>query len=83
MKQSAKKRGPERGPEEVGDIAYLLDRLSSSAGGRTTKRPSIGKALSSMLKPMPSLCGKAAPIRVHFFWVLPLFSYPSTVKTFK
>lgn len=36
-----------------------------------------------MLKPMPSLCGNAAPILVHFFWVLPLLSYSSTVKTLR
>jgi hypothetical protein len=34
-----------------------------------------------MLNPIPSLCGNAAPMRVHFFPVLPLFSYSSTVKT--
>jgi hypothetical protein len=27
--------------------------------------------------------GKAAPIRVQRFWVLPLFSYSSTVKTLR
>jgi len=42
----------------------------------------MGKARSSMLKPRPSLCGKAAPILVHFFCVLPLLSYSSTVKTY-
>ena len=43
----------------------LLPLLSSVSGGSTTKRPSTGKALSSMLKPSPSLCGNAAPMRVQ------------------
>jgi hypothetical protein len=60
----------------------LLLRLSSAgSGGRTTRRPSTGNALSSMLKPVPSLCGKAAPIFVRRFCVLPPRSYSSTVKT--
>jgi hypothetical protein len=50
--------------------SYLL-RLSSLSGGRTTRRPSIGKAFSSMLKPMPSLWGNAAPILVQRLPVLP------------
>jgi hypothetical protein len=33
--------------------------------GRTTRRPSTRKALSSMLNPGPSLCGKATPILVQ------------------
>ena len=42
---------------EVGENAYFPLRLlrSSVSGGRTTKRPSIGKALSSIEKPSPSL----------------------------
>jgi hypothetical protein len=40
---------------------YLL-RPSSLSGGSTTSRPSTGNAFSSTLKPIPSLCGKAAPI---------------------
>jgi hypothetical protein len=37
-----------------GTVAYLLLRLSLESGGRTTRRPSIGNAFSSMLKPEPS-----------------------------
>lgn len=80
--ESKKKRGPVRAPE-VSGIAYLLDRLSSPSGGRATSRPSIGNAFSSILKPFPSLCGKAAPILVQRFPGLPLLSNSSTVKTFK
>jgi hypothetical protein len=47
-----------------------------------TKRPSSGIAFSSILNPIPSLCGKAAPILVQRFPVLPLLSNSSTVKTF-
>jgi hypothetical protein len=36
-----------------------------------------------MEKPIPSLCGKAAPILVHFLPVLPSRSYSSTVKTLR
>jgi len=75
------KRGPER-PQRSWRGAYLV-RLSSLSGGRTTNRPSIGKALSSMLNRKPSLCGKAAPILVQRFPVLPLLSYSSTVKTLR
>jgi hypothetical protein len=57
--------------------------LSSVSGGRTTKRPSIGNAVSSMLNPSPSLCGNAAPILVQRFCVLPSLSYSSTVKTLR
>jgi hypothetical protein len=71
-----------RAPESRG-IAYLLDRLSSPSGGRSTRRPSMGNAFSSMLNPIPSLCGKAAPILVHLLPVLPLLSNSSTVKTLR
>jgi hypothetical protein len=79
-----KKWGAPKGSLRWGRSTYL-DRLlaSSVSGGRTTKRPSIGNARSSMLKPDPSLWGKAAPILVHFFPVLPLLSYSSTVKTLR
>ena len=40
---------------EVENVLDYLFRFSSLSGGRATSRPSIGKALSSMLKPMPSL----------------------------
>jgi hypothetical protein len=63
-------------------MAYLL-RLSSPSGGRTTSRPSTGNALSSIENPGPSLCGKAAQILAQRFWVLPLLSYSSTVKTLR
>jgi hypothetical protein len=63
---------------------YLLLRLSSAgSGGRTTRRPSTGNALSSIENPIPSLCGKAAPIFVHRFCDLPSRSYSSTVKTLR
>jgi hypothetical protein len=75
-----KKKGP-KGPKESSAMAYL--RLSSPSGGNTMSMPSMGKALSWTENPIPSLCGKAAPILVHFFPVLPLLSYSSTVKTFK
>lgn len=45
--------------------------------------PSMGNALGSILKPIPSLCGNAVPIRVQRFWVLPLLTYSSTVKTLR
>jgi hypothetical protein len=48
-----------------------------------TNRPSSGTALSSILKPRPSLWGKAAPILVHRLPVLPLLSNSSTVKTLR
>jgi hypothetical protein len=60
--------------------AYLQLRSSSGSGGR---RPSTGRAWSSMLNPSPSLCGKAAPILVQRFWALPSLSYSSTVKTLR
>ena len=37
-----------------GETVYLV-RLSSLSGGRTTRRPSTGKALSSIENPIPSL----------------------------
>jgi hypothetical protein len=63
---SEQKRGPVRAPESDGtDYLPLRVLLSSVSGGRTTRRPSIGKAFSSMLNPRPSLCGNAAPMRVQ------------------
>ena len=50
--------------------------------GRTTSRPSIGNALSSIENPRPSLWRNAAPIFVHFLPVFPLLSYSSTVAQF-
>lgn len=50
---AAKKRA-HLGPRKLLADGYLLDRPSSLSGGRTTSRPSTGKAFSSMLKPMPS-----------------------------
>jgi hypothetical protein len=77
-----KRIGAREGPEGSGATAYLLLRLSSAgSGGRTTSRPSTGNALSSIEKPAPSLCGKAAPILVQRFCVLPSRSYSSTMKT--
>jgi hypothetical protein len=46
--------GARRAPE-INVIAYLPLRLSSVSGARTTSRPSIGNAASSMLNPIPSL----------------------------
>lgn len=71
------KHGALAGPEVIGTKTYLLDRSSLPSGGRTTKRPSTGNAISSMLKPKPFLCGKAAPILVRRLPVLPLLSYSS------
>jgi hypothetical protein len=76
----AKKRGGTReGPRGRRQAGYL-DRSSLESGGNTTSRPSSGIALSSMLKPGPSLWGKAAPILVQRLPALPLLSYSSTVK---
>jgi hypothetical protein len=82
--RSETKIGAREGPEADGAAAYLLERLSSvGSGGSTTRRPPIGKALSSMLKPGLSLVRKAAPILVRRLPVLPLLSYSSTVKTLR
>ena len=78
----AKKQGPE-GPCKFEAYLPLRPLPSSVSGGRTTNLPSTAKALSSVENPIPSLRGKAAPMRVHFYWVLPLLSYSSTVKTLR
>jgi len=75
--------GPRRAPKVTGALVYFPLRPSSSAGGRTTRRPSRGMALSSMLKPEPSLWGNAAPTLVQRLPDLPLLSYSSTVKTLR
>jgi hypothetical protein len=69
------------GPSADCAAVYLPFLLSSVSGGRTTSPPSIGKALSSMLNPGPSLWGKAAPILVQRFPAFPLLSYSSTIVT--
>jgi hypothetical protein len=72
--------GDPRGSPRPSSASYL-DRSSLPSGGKTTRRPLRGMALSSMLKPAPSLWGKAAPILVQRLPALPLLSYSSTVKT--
>src|ERR1022692_1789393 len=81
----SEKKGARR-PPKSGVLGDYLDRSSLSpplSGGNTTRRPSTGNALSSIEKPVPSLCGNAAPILVQRFWVLPSRSYSSTLKTLR
>ena len=82
---------------EAGNVTQVTSRLAVRSapsrqyinGNRSLNscasivRPSIGNAFSSMLKPTPSLCGKAAPMLVQRFPAFPLLSYSSTVKTLR
>src|ERR1035438_2953301 len=73
----AMRRIKEWGPPGPFKSRWLTDLLIGSvivSGRRTTRRPSMGNAFNSIENPEPSLCGNAAPILVHFFWVLPLLS---------
>jgi hypothetical protein len=54
------KKVARKGPKDEEDLSYLVRLSSLPSGGRTTKRPSKGMALSSMLKPRHSLWGSAA-----------------------
>ena len=55
------------------------DGDGAAFGGNSTMRPSTGRARSWMLKPVPSLCGNATPMRVQERAGLPsAFVYSST-----
>ena len=52
-------------------IMLVIDvSASSDFGSVRTRRPSTGKASSSMVKPLPDPCGQAAPMRVQMAFCL-------------